>query len=320
MRETLTRTRQDFRKWLLTVELQADETVKAHMRHLDFHVRDGFAISRFGKSARSALEYGGDWLAERRTSAGNEAYINDVKLFNLLARWKGHAGVKWAMPPRKKGQGPIYQPHELRLVLELGDECGLEGLRAAAAQQWSLATGWRRGEAARLVDEDVLVRTKEYRLQHPGKGGPARTLEFVDPSILDKRTPFMRWCYERPGAEDGVKAIWTSIRRGKPRPLSVAEVGQILFLAGRQVKVKASWHKGRRTFATALRAAGVDISTIQVYLGHTRIETTRQYVHVDRRAIRAELARIRPVLPLHVDELAKAGQVQLRLADVAIAC
>lgn len=46
-------------------------------------------------------------------------------------------------------------------------------------------------------------------------------------------------------------------------------------------------HRFRRTFATKLAARGMDIQEIQKLLGHTNINTTMQYVHINNDKIKA---------------------------------
>lgn len=46
-------------------------------------------------------------------------------------------------------------------------------------------------------------------------------------------------------------------------------------------------HSCRHTCATLMQTAGVDIRDVQLYLGHTKIETTAKYTHPDIEKLRA---------------------------------
>ena len=48
-----------------------------------------------------------------------------------------------------------------------------------------------------------------------------------------------------------------------------------------------TWHALRHTSATSLLSLGKDIRVIQVFMGHSRIETTLRYAHVSAKNISA---------------------------------
>lgn len=48
---------------------------------------------------------------------------------------------------------------------------------------------------------------------------------------------------------------------------------------------KITFHSSRHTFATLLGQRGVQLTTIQKLLGHTKIQTTQIYSEVDRNTI-----------------------------------
>ena len=54
---------------------------------------------------------------------------------------------------------------------------------------------------------------------------------------------------------------------------------------------KITFHSSRHTFATLLGQRGVQLTTIQKLLGHTKLQTTQIYSEVDRNAIINDIKR-----------------------------
>ncbi len=68
------------------------------------------------------------------------------------------------------------------------------------------------------------------------------------------------------------KAVWWSVQQAAQR-------------AGLQKRITP--HTFRHSFATHLLEGGADLKTIQVMLGHTKIEDTAIYLHLSRRHLQA---------------------------------
>jgi len=59
---------------------------------------------------------------------------------------------------------------------------------------------------------------------------------------------------------------------------------------------RCGWHVLRHTYASRLAASGVPLAVIMKLLGHTSIETTMRYVHVDQDTMNATAAIIERVM------------------------
>ena len=72
-------------------------------------------------------------------------------------------------------------------------------------------------------------------------------------------------------------------------PLRKRSSGQAVDEAAKQAGIKkhVSPHTLRHSFATHMLEAGADLRTIQVLLGHSKLEHTTVYLHLSRRHLQA---------------------------------
>ena len=178
------------------------------------------------------------------------------------------------------------QPHKLPIVLSQEEVTQL--IEAAPNRLYRTllmllyATGVRRTEASRLKVSDIDSQRMVIHIRE-GKGLRDRDVPLT-PKLLEALREYWRWKKPRVylfpskmgdrNAEQPIsdKTVWNVCRAAATR-------------AGIQKKIGP--HTLRHSFATHLLEAGADLRTIQLLMGHERLEHTTLYLHLSQRHLHA---------------------------------
>jgi site-specific recombinase XerD len=161
----------------------------------------------------------------------------------------------------------------------------IQGLRDRAILETFFSTGMRISELTSLNKEQIKIRpdTRELELAIVGKGGRVRTVYFSERAIywlkkyLDTRKDNDKALFINYRARKG------SLRRLTPRYIEKTMKTYVL-LAG--LPTFTTPHVMRHSFATDLLSQGVDIRTLQEFLGHKNISATQIYAHVTSKRLK----------------------------------
>ena len=241
------------------------------------------------------------WLADNTRSGHSRAavarYASSLRAFS---QWLRRGGYLETDPAAKLKAAPIAQvlPTTLsaaeakRLLdsfLTRPDREDPQLLRDRAIFEVLYATGIRVSELAalNLTDLDAGART----LRVWGKGGKERIVP-----------------YGRPAQE----ALRQWVQMGRPA-LVVAGSGQALFLGARGARIDPrvvrdrltaactyaqvpviSPHELRHSAATHMVEGGADLRAVQDLLGHSSLQTTQRYTHVDAKRLSAIVRQAHP--------------------------
>jgi site-specific recombinase XerD len=144
------------------------------------------------------------------------------------------------------------------------------------------STAMRRAELCHLKVSDIDSQRMMIRIDQ-GKGGRDRDVP-LSPKLLETLRVYWRWMQPQtflfPGTVKGSRA---------DLPISVNTV----WLAYRQaaqaagITKRISPHSLRHSCASHLLEAGADLRTIQVLLGHSRLEHTLVYLHLSHKHLQA---------------------------------
>jgi integrase/recombinase XerD len=149
---------------------------------------------------------------------------------------------------------------------------------AATPRNWALlltpdAAGLCVGEVVRLRLTDIESDRMLIRVNQ-GKGRKDRYTLLSTRLLAELRA---YWKLYRPAA-------WLFPGQDTTQPLPIATAQKLYYRAKRAAGIThgKGIHTLRPCFATHLLAAGVDLRTIQLLLGHRSIDTTTRYLHLTR--------------------------------------
>jgi integrase/recombinase XerD len=130
-------------------------------------------------------------------------------------------------------------------------------------------TGARRAEAVRIMVEDINSQRMVIHIRH-GKGARHRHVP-LSPKLLEELRSWWRW--KKPL---GYLFPSTVGQRGVDQPISDKTVWHACRAAATRAGLtkKIHLHTLRHSFATHLLETGADLRTIQLLMGHERLEDT----------------------------------------------
>jgi integrase/recombinase XerD len=246
----------------------------------------------------------GAFLEHLETERGNSARTRNIRLaavhsfFNYCAlRHPEHAALiarVLAIPAKRSARRIVtfLAPKEVKALLDSPDRSTWAGRRDHALLLTAVQTGLRVSELTTLTNGDVQLGSGPH-LRTLGKGRKERVVPLTSQTV-------------------GVLKVWVRERQGQPadplfptrtgRPLTRDAIERRLakHIQAAQRKCPAlgskrvSMHVLRHTAAMMLLTAGVDTSTIALWLGHEQERTTHIYLHADLALKQRALDRTTP--------------------------
>lgn len=296
-----------------TERLQHQRAVSAHTisAYRDaFRLLLGFALRRLHKLPAALLVAELDaplilaFLADLEKTRGNSVRTRNARLaaihsffrFVVLEEPALAASCQrvLAIPIKKATRTLItaLSKPEVDALLAAPDRAAWHGRRDHALLLLSVQTGLRVSEVCALCRQDVVLATGAH-VRCLGKGRKERCTPLSREAVRLLRA----WLIERGGRMD--EPVFPT-RRGSQLSRDAVERLVTKYAAVARASCR-SWrtkrvtpHVLRHTAAVTMLQAGIDRSTIALWLGHESIETTQMYLDADLSAKEQALARTAP--------------------------
>jgi integrase/recombinase XerD len=249
------------------------------------------------------------WFGRSPDKAGAE----DLRLFQLHLVDKGvspitinamQTGLRFFFEitldsPEVTGKmRPVRVAQRLPVVLTREEATRLidasRNLKHRAALSVAYGAGLRASEVVGLKVSDVDSKRMVLRVDQ-GKGHKDR-YALLPPVLLERLRGW--WRYARAQGKvlpDG----WLFPGQDPMEPMSTRQLNRAVHEAATAAHIdkRVSMHSLRHAFATHLLEQKEDIRTIQVLLGHKKLETTALYTHVATETLRKVLSPMEPTRP-----------------------
>ncbi len=215
--------------------------------------------------------------AKKLAPATVSQYVSALRFFFIKTLRRHFLAEYIPFPKSRKRLPTVLSPEEVTRLIDAA--CNLYH-RTLLMTLYS--TAMRRAELCQLKVQDIDSQRMMIRI-HQGKGGRDREVPF-SPKLLETLRVYFRWMrpttFLFPGTVKGVRA-------------DVPITPNVVWLACRQAAQRAgitkrlSPHSLRHSCASHLLEAGADLRTIQVLLGHSRLEHTLIYLHLSPKHMHA---------------------------------
>ena len=201
-----------------------------------------------------------------------------IKFIKSFFRWLHEAGVIDCNPSAK-----LEEPKTDFLLPKFINEEEIEELKMCCKSSlegflinFLYASGCRIGELYRLNKQDIDIEKRTALVL--GKGGYQRNVYFN----LQTAIWFKRYLKERDINQDDNESALIVTERRPIRRMSIDQIRYIVKRIARRSSIKTNIypHKFRHSFAYHLLENGGDLSFIQEFLGHKKIETTKIYANI----------------------------------------
>ena len=181
--------------------------------------------------------------------------------------------------PRKENTLPrVLSEKDIARLIEMADVTTAVGLRDRALMETLYATGIRHAEAYKLnlYDVDLVGCTLIVR---EGKGKRDRVVPLTEPAARWIRRYIAQARVElSAGRNNSTQALWLAVGG---RRLSYQMMAERIRDYANQAGLNATVHTFRHSCATHLLKHGASVRHIQQLLGHTGLETTEIYTHIE---------------------------------------
>ena len=215
--------------------------------------------------------------AKKLAPATVSQYVSALR-FLFVKTLRRHFLAEYIPFPKSRKRLPtVLSPEEVTRLIDAA--CNLYH-RTLLMTLYSTAA--RRAELCQLKVQDIDSQRMMIRINQ-GKGGRDREVP-LSPKLLETLRVYFRWMQPTtflfPGTVKGVRA-------------DVPITPNVVWLACRQAAQRAgitkrlSPHSLRHSSASHLLEAGADLRTIQVLLGHSRLEHTLIYLHLSPKHLQA---------------------------------
>ena len=294
-----------FRHYLQSERGMSDNTVQAYGRDLARFAK-WCTLVRYTEYTAPTLKVLARYIAflhdEKLAPPSIARHLVAMKMFYRFLRLEERAqatAVDLLGSPKLWERVPhVLSPKSVEELLNAPQPGDRFYLRDRALLETLYATGCRASEVVGLRISDLYLDAAFCRCT--GKGNKQRVVPLGRPAVSAlrdylavKREANSPLVTSSPSFAHEARVFTTKSGKAVTRILLWCLVKKYCKRAGLPKKV--SPHTLRHSFATHLLSGGADLRTVQELLGHSSIQTTQHYTHVDRERLKAIHRQFHPL-------------------------
>lgn len=285
---------------LMLDELQrrnyAPSTVRCYIHAVeDFSKHFHRSPERLGPS--HIREYQVHLFRDRKLSAGTiQSRCAALRFLFVKTLRRPYLLDEIPFPKRPRKLPTVLSPEEVARLID-----SARNLMHRTMLMTLYATGLRRAELCHLKVSDIDSERMVIHV-HQGKGSRDRDV-LLTPKLLDTLREYWRWMKPKTYLFPGMVDNWRA-----DVPITEKIVWDAVAHAAKQAGIKkhVSPHTLRHSFATHMLEAGADLRTIQVLLGHSKLEHSTVYLHLSRRHLQAIPSPLEAIEVSRPDEIKRS--------------
>jgi site-specific recombinase XerD len=280
----------------------AQSTVKAYVRIVrEFANHFHKAPDQLGPD--QIREYSAFLFRERKLKAGTvQQHVAGLRFFYVKTLKRHFLLDDLPRPKRSRRLPEILSPEEVALLID-----SARNLFHRTILMTLYSTGMRRAELCRLQVSDVDSKRMVIHIRN-GKGGHDRDVPLSE-KLLETLRVYWRWMKPKRYLFPGTVRNWRA-----DVPVTTKLPWEACQQAAKRAGISkhVSPHTLRHSYATHLLEAGADLRTIQVLLGHSKIEHTTLYLHLSRRHLTAVTNPLDQIEISALDQVKHSRKLQKR--------
>src|SRR5580700_87636 len=255
----------------------AQNTIRAYVRIVQDFAKH-FQQSPDKLGPQHLRRYQAYLFQEKKLDAGTvQQHVAALRFFYVKTLKRRYLLEDIPMPKRRRKLPKVLSPEEVEQLID-----SARNLFHRTMLMTLYSTGIRRAELCRLQVTDIDSKRMMVHIRQ-GKGGHDRDVPLSE-KLLETLRVYWRWMKPKNYLFPGTVKNWRA-----DIPVTTKVPWEACQLAAKRaaIRKKVHPHTLRHCFATHLLEAGADLRTIQVLLGHRKLEHTIIYLHLSRKHLTA---------------------------------
>ncbi len=280
----------------------AQNTVKGYLRIVQdfaqyFHQRP----DKLG--ADHLRQYQAHLFQDRRLNAGTvQQYVAALRFFFNKTLKRRYMLDDLPMPKRHRKLPEILSPDEVALLIG-----SASNLFHQTMLMTLYSTGMRRAELCNLKTTDIDSERMMVHI-HQGKGGRDRDVP-LSQKLLETLRVYWRWMKPKTYLFPGTVNNWRA-----DVPVTTKVPWEACHQAAQRAGIAkhVSPHTLRHCYATHLLESGTDLRTIQLLLGHAKLEHTALYLQLSQKHLTSGANPLDAISTSSPDNIKRSRKLQKR--------